>query len=70
MQELWDAAGVQEILQDIQSGAIEIREIYSEIPSPMSLPLQWSQEAAVMYDYAPTPRGIHGAVRLYRRKRT
>lgn len=62
MQELWDAAGVQEILQDIQSGAIEIREIYSEIPSPMSLPLQWSQEAAVMYDYAPTPRGIHGAV--------
>lgn len=62
MQELWDAAGVQEILQDIQSGAIAVREIYTQIPSPMSLPLQWSQEAAVMYDYAPTPRGIHGAV--------
>lgn len=62
MQELWDAAGVQEILQDIQSGALAVREIYTQIPSPMSLPLQWSQEAAVMYDYAPTPRGIHGAV--------
>lgn len=62
MQQLWDAKGVQELLYDIQSGAVEIREIYTEIPSPMSLPLQWSQEAAVMYDYAPTPRGIHGAV--------
>lgn len=62
MQELWDAAGVQELLYDIRSGAVKVREIYTEIPSPMSLPLQWSQEAAVMYDYAPTPRGIHGAV--------
>lgn len=62
MQELWDADGVQELLYDIRSGAVKVREIYAEIPSPMSLPLQWSQEAAVMYDYAPTPRGIHGAV--------
>lgn len=62
LQELWDIKGVQELLQDIRSGAIAVREIYSDIPSPMSLPLQWSQEAAVMYDYAPTPRGIHGAV--------
>ncbi len=62
LQELWDIKGVQELLQDIRSGAVAVREIYSDIPSPMSLPLQWSQEAAVMYDYAPTPRGIHGAV--------
>lgn len=62
MQELWDAAGVQALLYDIRSGAVKVREVYTDIPSPMSLPLQWSQEAAVMYDYAPTPRGIHGAV--------
>lgn len=62
MQELWDADGVQELLYDIRSGAVRVREIYTDIPSPMSLPLQWSQEAAVMYEYAPTPRGIHGAV--------
>ncbi len=62
MEELWDAKGVQELLYDIRSGVITVREVYTEIPSPMSLPLQWSQEAAVMYDYAPTPRGIHGAV--------
>ncbi|MBD5493494.1 MAG: DEAD/DEAH box helicase [Lachnospiraceae bacterium] len=62
MQELWDAEGVRNLLHDIRSGAIEIREVYTDVPSPMSLPLQWVQEAAVMYDYAPTPRGIHGAV--------
>lgn len=62
MEQLWDTAGVREILEKIQSGEIIVREIYTEVPSPMSLPLQWAQEAAVMYDYAPTPRGIHGAV--------
>lgn len=62
IQELWDAKGLRELLEDIRSGAVEVREIYTETPSPMSLPLQWGQEAAMMYDYAPTPRGIHEAV--------
>lgn len=62
MHQLWDVSGVKELLEKIQSGFIKVREIFSDIPSPMSLPLQWEQEAAVMYDYAPTPRGIHAAV--------
>lgn len=62
MEQLWDVAGVRELLEKIRSGDIVVREIYTELPSPMSLPLQWAQEAAVMYDYAPTPRGIHRAV--------
>lgn len=62
MEQLWDAEGVKELLYKIRSGEIMVREIYTQTPSPMSLPLQWSQEAAVMYDYAPTPRGVHKAV--------
>lgn len=62
MKQLWDAEGVRVLLSDIRSGAVKVRELYTQTPSPMSLPLQWGQEAAVMYDYAPTPRGIHGAV--------
>lgn len=62
MQQLWDVAGVRELLEQIRAGAVLVREIYTEVPSPMSLPLQWAQEAAVMYDYAPTPREIHAAV--------
>lgn len=62
MEQLWDVDGVQNLLEKIRSGEILVHEIYAETPSPMSLPLQWAQEAAVMYDYAPTPRGIYGAV--------
>lgn len=62
MQELWDAEGVRELLCDIRCGAVEVREVYTEVASPMSLPLQWGQEAAMMYDYSPTPQGIHRAI--------
>lgn len=62
MRQLWDAEGVRELLCGIRSGLIRVREIYTDTPSPMSLPLQWAQEAAVMYDYAPTPRKIHAVV--------
>ncbi len=62
MRQLWDTEGVRELLYKIRSGEVIVREIYTETPSPMSLPLQWEQEAAVMYDYSPTPRGIHAAV--------
>ncbi len=62
MEQIWDVAGVEELLGKIQAGEIVVHEIYTGTPSPMSLPLQWAQEAAVMYDYTPTPRGIYGAV--------
>ena len=62
MEQFWDVQGVREVLEQIRRGEIVVREIYTETASPMSLPLQWSQEAAVMYDYAPTPRSIHAAV--------
>ncbi len=62
MRQLWDVDGVREVLSGIRSGLITVREVYPDTPSPMSLPLQWAQEAAVMYDYAPTPRKIHAVV--------
>lgn len=62
MNQLWDIAGVRELLESIQAGEVRIRDIYTETASPMSLPLQWSQEAAEMYNYAPTPRGVQAAV--------
>lgn len=62
LHQLWDAEGVRDLLLRIRSGEILVREIYTDTPSPMSLPLQWSQEAAVMYDYAPTSRGVHRAM--------
>lgn len=63
MEQFWDVEGVKELLNQIQAGEILVREVETESASPMSLPLQWAQEANVMYDYAPTPRGIHEAVK-------
>lgn len=62
LEDIWDLQGVKYVLNGIRSGAIQIREIYSEQPSPMSLPLRHQTEATLMYDYSPTPSGIHVAV--------
>lgn len=58
LEELWDIDGVLEILNGIQSGVIAVREVYTEISSPMSLPLKWQVEAAEMYSYSPTTDGL------------
>lgn len=61
LEEQWDIEGVLEIIHGIRSGLINVREMYLEVPSPMSLPLQWQIEAAEMYEYSPTTPGIRKA---------
>lgn len=61
LEDLWDIKGLEELLEDIRAGVITVREIHTGIPSPMSFPLRWAQEAAVMYDYAPSTGGIQRA---------
>lgn len=59
LEDIWDLQGVEYILKRIKEGTIQIREIYTESPSPMSLPLRNQTEATLMYDYSPTPAGIN-----------
>ena len=61
LEDYWDLQGVEYLLNGIRSGDIQIREMYLDIPSPMSLPLRRQTEADMMYDYAPTPLNIHKA---------
>lgn len=63
IQELWDGEGLRQLLEDIRAGIVQVREVCPQLPSPMSLPLQWAQETAEMYDYTPTPGEIHAAVK-------
>lgn len=63
LEDYWDLDGVEYILTAIQSGAVKVRELYSQLPSPMSLPLQWQVEAANMYDYSPTLSGTKQAAK-------
>lgn len=58
----WDIGGVMEILAKIRSGLITVREIWLDVPSPMSLPFQWQAEAEEMYEYSPVTPKIRQAV--------
>lgn len=62
LEDQWDLLGVVEILNGIRAGRITVREVYLDMPSPMSLPLQWQAEAAEMYEYTPATPGIRQAV--------
>ncbi len=62
LEDYWDLRGLEQILSAIRSGSIRVLEMYPDTPSPMSLTLRRQTEASVMYDYAPTPSGVHVAV--------
>ncbi|MDR1329759.1 MAG: DEAD/DEAH box helicase, partial [Oscillospiraceae bacterium] len=62
-EDLWDVERAMQILRAIKSGEIHVREVYTDAPSPFSLPLRRAVEAGFMYDYSPTPAGIRDAVR-------
>lgn len=58
LQYCWDLPGLSQVLQQIRSGQIRVHEIYTDIPSSLSLPLRRQTEAAMMYDYSPTPKHV------------
>lgn len=58
LEDYWDLEGVETVLKGIQGGTIQIREVYLDAPSPMSLPLRRQVEATMMYEYTPTTEKI------------
>lgn len=62
LEDYWDMEGVEYLLSNIRSGQIKVVELHLDMPSPMSLPFRQQTEAAMMYDYAPTTKGIYSAV--------
>lgn len=62
LEDQWDIDGVIQVLRAIRSGQMTVREVYVDVPSPMSLPLQWQAEAAEMYEYSPATPNIRQAV--------
>ncbi len=61
LEDYWDLPGLEYVLSSIRSGNIRICELHLDTPSPMSFLLRQQTEAANMYDYSPTPMGIHRA---------
>ena len=61
LEDYWDLEGTQFLLESMRSGQIKVLELHMELPSPMSLPFRQQTEAAMMYDYSPTTKGIYAA---------
>ena len=57
-----DMPAIENVLRDIASGAVRIREMRLDQPSPMSLPLRRAAEADFMYDYSPRTTSARRAV--------
>ena len=53
LEEYWDLNGLEDVLRGIASGRIQVREVYSEKPSPMSLNIRRQAEADLLYQYYP-----------------
>jgi len=61
LEDTWDLPGLERLLTDVQSGAVQIRELYLDEPSPMSLPLRRQAEVDLVYAYHPTTENILAA---------
>lgn len=61
LEDYWDIDGVLYVLNSIRAGQIKVVELNLAMPSPMSLPLRNQTEASMMYDYAPTTKGVYSA---------
>jgi len=61
LEDYWDLPGLEWVLNGIQAGAIQVREIFRNSPSPMSLPLRHAAESSLLYDYFPSTNNINEA---------
>ncbi|MDR2560115.1 MAG: DEAD/DEAH box helicase [Oscillospiraceae bacterium] len=62
LEDYWNLDGLVEVLEKIKNGGIEVREITSEEPSPMSLGLRRMAEANFLYEYYPSTKRINQSV--------
>jgi len=58
LEDTWDLPGLERLLTGIQSGTVQVRELYLDEPSPMSLPLRRQAEVDLIYAYTPTTENI------------
>ncbi len=63
LEDIWNLPGLLQVIHGILSNRISVREMFLELPSPMSLPFRRQTEGAMMYDYAPSTIGIVDASR-------
>ncbi|MDR1693043.1 MAG: DEAD/DEAH box helicase [Oscillospiraceae bacterium] len=54
LEDYWDLDGLEWLLNGFRSGQITVRELHTDFPSPLSLPLRRAAENTLLYEYFPT----------------
>ena len=54
LDDVWDLEALRDVIASMRDGRIALREVSTDEPSPLSITLRRSVEAANMYDYSPT----------------
>ncbi len=63
MEDYLDMEGLKQVLRGVRAGTIQVREVRSDTPSPMALPLRRQMEGVLTYDYSPIPQEAKEASR-------
>ncbi|MDR0333894.1 MAG: DEAD/DEAH box helicase [Dysgonamonadaceae bacterium] len=63
LEDHWDLFGLETLLTDIQKNTVQVRELYQNEPSPMSLPLRRKMEAEEVYNYIPVTDNVLSVVK-------
>ena len=63
LEDHWDLPGLETLLADIQNNMVQVRELYQNEPSPMSLPLRRKMEAEEVYNYIPVTDNVRSVVK-------
>ncbi|MCL2618407.1 MAG: DEAD/DEAH box helicase [Defluviitaleaceae bacterium] len=58
LEDYWNLPALETLLADIGTGRVQVREMYSDEPSPMCLPLRRAAEAMMMYSYSPSTDNV------------
>lgn len=58
LHDVWDLPALLGLLREIRCGQMAVREVRTQTPSPLSLPLRRQVEAGMMYDYHPVSEAV------------
>ena len=68
LEDYWDVKNALMVLNAIRRGEIQVHEVYTDVPSPFSLPIRRAAEAELMYEYSPTSGRVHANVHAARQE--
>lgn len=61
-EEYMDIPALIELVTDVLAGRVAVREVHTDFPSPMAMPMRRAAEMVLTYEYATIPGNVNRAV--------